>query len=232
MHPANDKNISSNSTSETGAPSTSIVNISQNSKNDNTELNQDRDSEGNTLTEQQQKYFKDSKVRDEEGNLMVVYHGTTEEFTVFDKTKGRRNMDIQGMFFSPWEIEAGGYGTNVRRFYLNIKNPASEGVAYKALNMFKGQNGAGVKAREYLEKLGYDGVANYDEYIAFNSNQIKLVDNENPTEDDDIRYQDRQYSYNELIKKPDMYIVSHPENNMSVYNNATSIINKSLNELK
>ena len=36
------------------------------------------DSEGKQLTKEQQEYFKDSKVRDENGNLKVMYHGTGE----------------------------------------------------------------------------------------------------------------------------------------------------------
>ena len=153
---------------------------------------QDRDSTGRELSPGQAEFFKDSKVRDADGNLLVVYHGTDVEFTVFDKTKGRSSMDIQGSFFSPWELDAKGYGQNVKAYYLNITNPASEGIAYKALNKFKGQNYAGIKAREYLESLGYDGVNNGDEeYIAFNSNQIKAVDNLNPTENEDIWYSDR-----------------------------------------
>ena len=147
------------------------------------------DSDGNRLSEQQMEFFKDSKIRDEEGNLLRVYHGTDTSFTVFDKTKGRSNMDIQGMFFSPWELDAQGYGESVRAYYINIVNPAPEQTAYRALNKFKGQNNAGVKAREYLESLGYDGVNNSDEeYIAFNSNQIKLAENSEPTSDDDIRF--------------------------------------------
>lgn len=153
----------------------------------------DRDSDGNQLTEAQQEFFKDSKVRDEDGNLRVVYHGSEADFTVFDRTKARTNMDIQGSFFSPWDIDAGGYGGKVRAFYLNIKNPASESMGYKALNKFKGQNGAGIKAREYLESLGYDGVNNGDEeYIAFYPEQIKEIANTNPTDDPDIRYSDRE----------------------------------------
>lgn len=147
------------------------------------------DSEGNELTNEQQEYFKDSKIRDEDGNLLVVYHGSYEDFTVFDKTKGRTNMDIQGMFFSPWEIDAGGYGPNVKAYYLNITNPADEQTGYKALRKYQGQNEAGIKAREYLESLGYDGVNNgNEEYVAFNSNQIKLIDNAAPTNESDIRY--------------------------------------------
>ena len=147
------------------------------------------DSNGDTLTEQQAEYFADSKVRDEDGNLLVVYHGTYADFTVFDMSKGRANMDIQGSFFSPWELDAQGYGPNVEAYYLNIKNPASEKQAYAALNRFKGQNNAGAKAREYLISQGYDGVNNSgEEYIAFYPEQIKRIDNKTPTSNPDIRY--------------------------------------------
>ncbi len=149
-----------------------------------------KDSNGNTLSSKQRDYFKESKIRDDDGNLLVVYHGTSENFTVFDRTKSRANMDIQGSFFSPWDIDAGGYGGNVGAYYLNIKNPASESMGYKALNKFQGQNNAGVKAREYLESLGYDGVNNGgEEYIAFRSEQIKRIDNKNPTSDPDVRFE-------------------------------------------
>lgn len=44
-----------------------------------------RDSDGNQLSEQQQAYFQDSKARDRNGNLEMLYHGTTNGgFTVFD----------------------------------------------------------------------------------------------------------------------------------------------------
>lgn len=155
------------------------------------------DSTGRELSAEQQEYFSGSKVRDEDGNLLVVYHGTDEDFTIFDASKGRSNMDIQGMFFSPWELDAQGYGRNVSAYYLNITNPASEALGYKALNKFKGLNNAGVKAKEYLQSLGYDGVNNGgEEYIAFYPEQIKLVDNTTPTESNDIRYslmEDAQY---------------------------------------
>lgn len=127
-----------------------------------------------TETRQFKRWFKDSKVVDEDGKPLIVYHGSDADFNAFDMTKGRANMDIQGAFFSPWDDNAAGYGGNVRAFYLSIKNPADEGTAYKALNRFKGQNEAGVKAREYLESLGYDGVNNGgEEYIAFHPEQIK-----------------------------------------------------------
>ena len=45
----------------------------------------DRDSDGNALSTYQQKFFADSKARDRNGNLKLLFHGTTSGgFTVFD----------------------------------------------------------------------------------------------------------------------------------------------------
>lgn len=43
-----------------------------------------KDNKGRTLTKEQQDYFKNSKVRDENGNLKSVYHGTDSEFVKGD----------------------------------------------------------------------------------------------------------------------------------------------------
>lgn len=61
-----------------------------------------KDSEGKVLSEGQQKYFKDSKVRDNEGNLLVVYHGTMSgDFTVFDASYSNVESDMgAGFYFS------------------------------------------------------------------------------------------------------------------------------------
>lgn len=115
-----------------------------------------------------------SKVVDDNGEPLVVYHGSESQFDEFDTTKARANMDIQGMFFSPIQEEANDYGENVRAFFLNIKNPADYDTGYDALNNHKGKNLAGEKARNDLMENGYDGVNNDgEEYIAFNPNQIK-----------------------------------------------------------
>ena len=45
------------------------------------------DSEGNTLSEQQVKFFKDSKIRDNSGKLLLVYHGTNVNFDEFKKER-------------------------------------------------------------------------------------------------------------------------------------------------
>lgn len=115
-----------------------------------------------------------SKVVDENGEPLVVYHGSESNFDEFDTAKARTNMDIQGMFFSPIQEEANDYGENVRAFFLNIKNPADYDTGYNALKNHKGENLAGEKARNDLMENGYDGVNNDgEEYIAFNPNQIK-----------------------------------------------------------
>ena len=144
------------------------------------------------------KWFGNSKVVDENGKPLVVYHGTESVFDTFDMSKGRANMDIQGAFFSPWELDAQGYGRNIMPVYLSISNPADEATGYKALKKFQGQNNAGKKAKEYLKSLGYDGVINNnEEYIAFEPTQIKSVynkgtfDEKNPN----IYYQNREQAY-------------------------------------
>ncbi len=133
-----------------------------------------------------------SKIVDGNGEPLVVYHGTDADFTVFDRAKTRATMDIQGNFFSPWEDDARGYGSNVRRFFLNLRNPADENTGYHSLHEFEGQNGAGVKARERLVALGYDGVNNGgEEFIAFSPEQIKSATENVGTFDagnPDIRY--------------------------------------------
>ena len=126
-----------------------------------------------------------SKIVDGNGEPLVVYHGSDAEFEVFDRTKGRSGMDIQGMFFSPWDYESEGYGKNVRAFFLNIKNPATGSKSYEVFSKYKSENYAGIKARDELEHSGYDGVASGNmededlEFIAFEPNQIKSATDNN-----------------------------------------------------
>ena len=126
-----------------------------------------------------------SKIVDENGEPLVVYHGSDAEFEVFDRTKGRSGMDIQGMFFSPWDYESEGYGKNVRAFFLNIKNPATGSKSYEVFSKYESENYAGIKARDELEHSSYDGVVSGDmededlEFIAFEPNQIKSATDNN-----------------------------------------------------
>jgi len=85
----------------------------------------DRDSEGRTLSEEQMEFFKDSVVRDKDGNLLVMYRGDTEEFTVFERKRSKlSNLYGRGFYFTSSKTHAGQYG-KAREFYLDIKNPLS-----------------------------------------------------------------------------------------------------------
>ena len=46
-----------------------------------------KDSDGNELSPEQQEYFKNSKVVDKDGNLLVVYHGTNNEVLFYLEDK-------------------------------------------------------------------------------------------------------------------------------------------------
>lgn len=169
------------------------------------------DSDGNQLTKDQQKYFANSKVRDENGNLLRVFHGTGANFTIFDLGKARDSEDIEAFFFSANQEEAEGYG-NAKEYYLNITNPADYDTAYKIFHeeRRKKPEGAGTRTRERLQEMGYDGVIAYDEsspeyteYLAFSPEQIKLVSNTKPTKSEDIRFS-IDVKYNEAYENNDI----------------------------
>lgn len=103
--------------------------ISEYKKIVNSQINATResrqvDSDGNALTQAQADYFKDSKVRDEDGNLLVVYHGTPNNFTVFDNRAVR--YASQGHYFTANKEYASRYSQrtgNVLEGYINIEKP-------------------------------------------------------------------------------------------------------------
>ena len=106
----------------------------------------DRDSAGNTLSKEQQEFFKDSKVRDANGNLLVAYHVTPSDiFYEFDSSKYKSNSGTgvwgKGFYFSDekasyyWSGEVG--GKNELICYLNIKKPFIVGNRAKVPVDFK-----------------------------------------------------------------------------------------------
>jgi hypothetical protein len=89
------------------------------------------DSTGRQLTEQQQEYFKNSKVRDAEGRLKTVYHGSSAQFTKFsaDFMSQNGSSEGQGFYFTDLKTMAQGYekgGGQLLEGYLDIKNPLSD----------------------------------------------------------------------------------------------------------
>lgn len=198
-----------------------------------------RDSAGNALTAEQQEFFKDSQVRDDDGRLKVMYRGGNGDFTVFDRRKSKHsNLYGRGFYFTDSESHAQQYG-NARAFYLNIQHPVSttettitriqmqkfldavaeneddfsfENYGYGAtvdsvLNSVYGKSdfamlydvdqtaiGDMVAAVELFNEVNgtnYDGLILDTETVAFYPEQIKNVDNREPTGDPDIRFSER-----------------------------------------
>jgi hypothetical protein len=172
----------------------------------------DRDSTGKQLTKEQLRFFKDSKVRDENGNLLVMYHGTKNgDFTVFDHTKAGKRTGFasygKGNYFTVFENGAAYYGGRVIPAYLKIVNPvvtsANRGAFFADVAQALGVNESEISLQtvsERIKEAGYDGVIVYgigeDEgniviCVAYDSAQIKEVSNKNPTSNPDIRYSER-----------------------------------------
>ena len=157
------------------------------------------------LTPQQEEYFKDSKVRDEDGNLKIVYHGSRNEFNVFEKEMIGANFgqDEIGFFFTDDIKQAESYAnynsSGSKRYkngfvldtYLNIKKPLIINIDFDSIEYW--DNNYKTILNKF-NKGNFDGIIiktkKYDSlYVAIEPNQIKSIDNLNPTEDKDIRFQ-------------------------------------------
>lgn len=120
----------------------------------------DRDSVGNQLSKEQQEYFKDSQVRDKNGKLMVVYHGSGAEFNEFlhSKIGQTGSAEGRGFYFTDNAEFAKGYqynGVALKQGYLNISKPLSD--SKKTLKRAEIK-----KLLETLDPTGDDIVINYD----------------------------------------------------------------------
>ena len=194
------------------------------------------DTEGNKLTEEQEAYFSESKMRDENGNLLVMYHGTPNgDFTVFKEgTYFTDNKEYADRYQNPGasSISTGKAASAPKTFavYLNIKKPFditdAEARRIYIEDYIKGGNAMGINPylsdaeyakiqtidwtegedlREFLIDNGYDydglvldegADGGYGEevksrgksYVVFSPEQIKSIDNQNPTTSNDINY--------------------------------------------
>lgn len=88
------------------------------------------DSSGKSLSRGQAEFFKDSKVRDENGNLLIMYHGTnTPGFTVFDPSY---SDDKRSLFFTSNPMMANSYtyaqdwGKNVDPYNMVTEDSSAE----------------------------------------------------------------------------------------------------------
>jgi hypothetical protein len=161
------------------------------------------------ITKAKKEYDSVSKVVDENGEPLVVYHGTPNKFTIFERNRNPEDEGVygKGLYFSNWKTYASDYGNNLMPVFLNIRNP-KEMMDDDFSNYGK-------------EILGNDGViANLDrwdvgarEYAVPNPNQIKSAtdnigtfDPNNP--DIRFRYDDEVRDLERDIEATDEYIKS------------------------
>lgn len=86
-----------------------------------------KDSEGKYISNQQADYFRDSKIRNENGDLLVLYHQTDGDFNIFDTRRegagARDNGTPYGIFLKPTSKDIGLNGKKQMALYANITNP-------------------------------------------------------------------------------------------------------------
>lgn len=205
------------------------------------------DNQGRTLSQQTQDYFKDSEARNENGNLVLVFHGTNKAgFTIFNRNINffTDNIDVaksytgnDGIYTGyvnitkPITIDA----NNEIWSKIDINNIKVDGI--EDIQDFLNKYGASTWKEDGAirtsvadltaalydmiedESIDADGIIIknvYDEgmygdgksgkhlgtdYITFNSNQFKNIDNTNPTNNPDIRYSKQSDKWQQFLDK-------------------------------
>lgn len=137
------------------------------------------------------KWFGDSKVVDENGQPLVVYHGTesNEAFSVFETNSPDGTPAI---YFSSNKKVANSYSVNlpIYEVYLKMENPLEVDAQGKEYNDFAAEMRSNI---DYANRNGYDGVIVKNirdgwsqekggkvatTYVVFSPEQIKSVDNQ------------------------------------------------------
>lgn len=158
-----------------------------------------------------------SKVTDGNGEPLVLYHGTAEQFTVFDQSRPGRSTGHTtaplGVFLTNDGTLAKAYAenatdgmpglANVMPLFASIKNPYRMRVAEsQRLDTFE----KALAMRQRLEREGYDGIQLGDTgtWVAFYNNQVKSATNNTGAFDEidpDIRYSRASQRDTEALRK-------------------------------
>lgn len=126
-------------------------------------------------------WFKDSKAVDVNQRPQTFYHGSIEEFTIFDTNRIRADETdavYNGFWFTSEQDEASPAWRDpkfVNAYYLSVQNPAPHEVVYELYKKIKNDPDTDVKysaekgfrswadvVRYELQCLGYDGVIHQD----------------------------------------------------------------------
>ena len=138
-------------------------------------------------------WFGDSKVVDENGEPLVVYHGTNADFNEFYRDKARSGWLSKGFYFTDCIDEAKDYGDNIIKSYISMKNPfvikgdvvneyGTIEWAKSTKEQFKEElsnikNFKMEDVSKLLKEKGYDGIINAQHIAVFEPTQIKSIHN-------------------------------------------------------
>jgi len=124
------------------------------------------------------KWFGASKLVDEKGAPVRVYHGSPETFEAFDKTKLGKNRLSPGAglghFFAMDRTESQAYG-DVQSFFVKLENPRTMN-SYELPTFRSVEEAQAWTKRQQL--AGYDGLILQDEehVVVFENNQVKSAE--------------------------------------------------------
>ena len=137
-----------------------------------------------------------SKVVDENGEPLVVYHNSNADINIFDKNKIGTNGSSEGglfgkgFYFSTNKDYNSIFGNKEYAAFLNIKNPITDEITIEEIQAFKPSIDT---IKTAYNKDGLIGINKFEnntvEYIAYDSNQIKSATDNNgmfSTENDDV----------------------------------------------
>ncbi len=117
-----------------------------------------------------------SKVVDENGEPLVVYHISNDEFFVFDKKKSK-----DCFYFSANKDRLSVYNkAKIQSYFLNIRNPSEDEFSITGFDGVMDFGHMKVKNAKFLYEI-----------ITFNPNQIKLADGTNiefSSNSNDVRF--------------------------------------------
>jgi len=155
------------------------------------------DSEGNTLSKQQQEFFKDvsPELLDKNGNLKVVYHGTTADFNIFDYDKIGTHASAYGygFYFTDSRDVAEGYqrkfsffdsADRLKQVYINITKPLNTSSKQITKNQYTKFLKAYIKYDpDFITNFGDPSTESIDKLIKYatdliydnNDNDVNLI---------------------------------------------------------
>lgn len=127
-----------------------------------------------------------SKVIDENGEPMIMYHGSKAKFDTFDEELQKNGWLGKGFYFTPSLPSAKSFGRSLHKTFLNIRNVFSVNgnsggdFSHEVSKLTK--SNVDIDMTKPLKDHGYDGVyiKHWDFgviYTVFKSNQIKTITN-------------------------------------------------------